>query len=235
MQVVQLSVFTAGCRGEDQYAEGIRSSSVGTLLCSLAWRSAAHYLGETLWKHAGCAQACVCSYLHTCVTTHMHLYVCLDCLAFPYSSREDTRQKPEGGGELGSDPRCAQRDFRSPRLSQLKMEINSSLALSPWSFFCTQWEPNKYFMRRSLNQGSQQLFPALTLRDPWGRSDMEPLGSPVFLIDPEVTPGPAVPEEAGSRFLHPSCFGGSWLFLDRFSLALSHSSCEYYLLNNHVC
>lgn len=60
-------------------------------------------------------------------------------------------------------------------------------------------------MRRSLNQGSQQLFPALTLRDPWGRSDMEPLGFPVVLIDPEVTPDPAVLEEAGSRLLkHPA-------------------------------
>lgn len=62
-------------------------------------------------------------------------------------------------------------------------------------------------MRRRLNQGSQQLFPALTLRDPWEGSDVVPLGSPVFLIDPKVTPDPAVLEEAGSRLLHTSGFG----------------------------
>lgn len=62
-------------------------------------------------------------------------------------------------------------------------------------------------MRRILNQGSQQLFPALTLRDPLGRSDMEPPGSPILLPDPEVTPGPAVQEEAGCRLFHTSCLG----------------------------
>lgn len=75
-------------------------------------------------------------------------------------------------------------------------------------------------MRRILNQGSQQLFPALTLRDPWGRSDMEPPESPIFLPDPEVTRGPAVQEKAGYRLFHTSCLGevgssltGSlWLF-----------------------
>lgn len=168
-----------------------------------------------------------------CGPTYMHVYAFLDLLPFSHSSREETEQRPVDGGNWEVDrkmsptktPGCTWRNAiaRSPPLIAKAVIVkngNKFISGHVPSLFCTQWEPNKYFIRGSLHQGSQQLFPALTLRDLWGRSGMVPLGSPIFLPDPEVTPGPAVPEEAGPRLLHTSCFGevGSsltdalWLF-----------------------
>jgi hypothetical protein len=53
------------------------------------------------------------------------------------------------------------------------MEMNSALVPLLWNPVCTQWELNKYLMMMMLNLGSQQLFPALTLRVSWDKSGRE--------------------------------------------------------------
>lgn len=97
-----------------------------------------------------------------------------------------------------------------------------------WNSLCTQWELNKYLMM-VLNLGSQQLFPALTLRTPWDRSGGErPRGLSVFLPDLPMTPSPA---GAIVHFTHPAL--GRPVLPPQLLSGSFHPSFEQYLWSNH--
>lgn len=98
------------------------------------------------------------TYVHVCTCMHVSVCVCMALPPFPFPIQAAAGQRLRGDGEAG--------------LLQIEMEMNSALVPSLSNSLCTQWELNKYLMM-VLNLGSQQLFPTLTRRAPWGRSGGE--------------------------------------------------------------
>lgn len=140
------------------------------------------YVGQSMFKGQ-----CMHTYVHVCTCMHVSVCVCMALPPFPFPIQAAAGQRLRGDGEAG--------------LLQIEMEMNSALVPSLSNSLCTQWELNKYLMM-VLNLGSQQLFPTLTRRAPWGRSGGErSWGSLVFLPDPLVTPHPA---GAMGYFTHPA-------------------------------
>lgn len=133
-------------------------------------------------------------YVSQCMHTYIHVCTCNVCISvcawLSYSScfqsREAPGQRPRGDGEAGTSQEDAALlkpqvclgnpivvpSSLIPKYAALETEMNSALVASLWNSLCTQWELNKYLMM-ILKLGSQQLFPALTLRAPWGKSDGE--------------------------------------------------------------
>lgn len=153
-------------------------------------------------------------YMCTCIHVSVCVYVCMALLLFPLPTKKAARQRPRGDGGTKSQvgrhrlPKTPGMPGESQAPSSL---ISKSVAVRNgnefsrvpffWNSLCTQWELNKYLMM-VLSLGSQQLFPALTLRAPWNRSGGEqPRGSSVFLPDPPVTPSP---HAAIVHFTHPA-------------------------------
>lgn len=155
--------------------------------------------------------------MYICASAYVYLCVCM-CAWLSYSSPFlPGKQLDRGQGVMG-EPRTQVGRHRLPKTPGVPGESRASSSLISksvavrngnefsrvpflWNSLCTPWELNKYLMM-VLNLGSQQLFPALTLRAPWNRSGGEqPRGSSVFVPDPPVTPGPAA---AIVHFTHPA-------------------------------
>ena len=171
-------------------------------------------------------------YMCTYICVSVCVYVCMALLLFPLPTRKAARQRPRGDGGTKSQvgkhrlPKTPGMPGESQAPSSL---ISKSVAVRNgnefsrvpffWNSLCTQWELNKYLMM-VLNLGSQQLFPALTLRAPWNRSGGE---QPRGVFSLSARPSCDSKSSCSHSPLHTSCFGEAsssstisiWLFPTR--------------------